>query len=340
MENGVNNEKELGIDISVHNADVNVKKVRDAGYKRIIIRAGYGKNNIDQKFIPNAEACVNLSEPAGIYWFSYGYTVEMAEAEAEYALAQARKFWTRCPVAFDLEYDTVSYARKKGVEITKNLATKMAIAFLKKVADAGYIPVLYTNKDYAKRYFDIAIIKEEVGADIYIWYARYTSSLQEKEKNSIHIWQKTSKGKVPGINGNVDIDEFFADFESASVNTEANKTCNINILNFQKAANLDGYTDQNGNKLVEDGIDGKNTQYVRKKVNLKAKKSMLSYVTGSSGYLVRYWQKRLTEMGFKTKVDGEYGKDTREKTVLMQKKYLLSQDGVAGYDTISTSFYN
>jgi GH25 family lysozyme M1 (1,4-beta-N-acetylmuramidase) len=56
----------LGIDVSVHNGNINVKKIRDAGYKRIIIRAGYGKNNIDQKYVTNAEACINLEQTAGI----------------------------------------------------------------------------------------------------------------------------------------------------------------------------------------------------------------------------------------------------------------------------------
>lgn len=330
----------LGIDVSVYNGIINVKKIRDAGYKRIIIRAGYGKNNIDQKFVSNAEACVNLSEPSGIYWFSYGYTEEMAASEANYAIAQAKKYWSKCPVAFDLEYDTVSYARKKGVEITKTLATKMAIAFLKVVTAAGYIPVLYTNKDYAQRYFDIAAIKAALGTDVFIWYARYTSNLSAEEKSMANIWQKSSSGKVPGISGNVDIDEFYTDFESTTVPTESNAICNINILNFQKAANLDGYTDQDGKKLKEDGLDGPKTQYVRKKVNLKAKKVIATYKTGSKGHLVEYWQRRLSEMGFTTSIDGNYGKDTRAKTLQMQKKFGLSQDGVAGYNTISTSFYN
>ena len=38
-----------GPDISKHNGNVNIKKVRDAGYKRIGIRAGSGKNNVDEK---------------------------------------------------------------------------------------------------------------------------------------------------------------------------------------------------------------------------------------------------------------------------------------------------
>ena len=55
--------KELykGPDISKHNGNVNIKRVRDAGYKRIGIRAGYGKNNVDEKYVSNALACFNLA---------------------------------------------------------------------------------------------------------------------------------------------------------------------------------------------------------------------------------------------------------------------------------------
>jgi len=120
-----------GPDISKHQGTVNIKEVRDAGFKRIGIRAGYGKNNIDQQFVANAMACYNLKVPVLLYWFSYAYNEAMAKSEAEYVCKQAGKYWEKCPIAFDLEYDSINYARKNGVAVTKALATKMAIAFLK-----------------------------------------------------------------------------------------------------------------------------------------------------------------------------------------------------------------
>lgn len=101
-------------DISAHQGIVSMKNVRESGYRNVWLRAGYGKNNVDQKYIPNAEACRNLGMPVGIYWFSYAYTVEMAKSEAVYAVAQAAKFWKKCPIAYDFEYDSVNYARKNG----------------------------------------------------------------------------------------------------------------------------------------------------------------------------------------------------------------------------------
>jgi GH25 family lysozyme M1 (1,4-beta-N-acetylmuramidase) len=326
----------LGIDISVHNGVVNVKQVRNADYKYIIIRAGYGNNNIDQKFEDNATACVNLSMPFGIYWFSYAYTVEMARQEAKYAIEAIKEFNSVCPIAYDLEYDSIRYARIKGIEITKNLATAMAVAFLEEIENAGYIPIIYTNNDYEKNYFDM----NQMTCDI--WYARYKSIISSTEKSHASIWQKSCKGKVAGISGYVDINEFFIDFEQSEAKLEEKKeiTCNINILNFQKSANEEGYKDENENKLVEDGLDGVKTQYVRKLINLKAKKTIIGYKTGSTGEVVKWWQTRLNEMGFVTDIDGKFAIDTRKKTLAMQKKYNLKKDGVAGYNSISTVFYN
>lgn len=331
-----------GIDISVHNGNVNIKRVRDEGYKRVIIRAGYGKNNVDEKFVSNAQACVNLSEPAGIYWFSYALNEEMAANEGGYAVAQAQKYWSKCPIAFDLEYDTISYARKRGVNIGKVEATAFAIAFLKVVISAGYIPLLYTNRDYIQNYFDIPIIEEALGQHIHIWYARYTKSISAEEKKNCALWQKTSAGRVDGVSGNVDINELYTDFETVlSPTVEESKTVrNINILEFQKAANLDGYTDQEGKQLKEDGVDGPKTQFVRKKVNLMIFYDQKGNQVFSKGALVEYWQVRLTEMGYQVYVDGKYGPNTKQRTIEMQKDYELLADGVAGYNTLSASFYH
>jgi peptidoglycan hydrolase-like protein with peptidoglycan-binding domain len=260
----------------------------------------------------------------------------MAKQEAKYAIEAMKKYKSSCPIAYDLEYDSIRYARTKGVEINKSLATAMAKAFLEEVENAGYIPILYTNNDYEKNYFDMDQF------NCHIWYARYKDSISTTEKDHASIWQKSSTGKVSGISGNVDINEFYTDFEQSEVVEEDKQkvVCNINILNFQKAANNDEYRDENGNKLVEDGIDGTNTQYVRKQIVLKAKKTDKGYVVGSKGFVAEWWQTRLNEMGFGTGVDGLYGKSSRSDTISMQEMFNLDVDGVAGYNSLSTAFYN
>lgn len=328
-----------GPDISKHNGDVNIKGIRDAGYNRIGIRAGYGRNNVDQKFVANAMACSNLAVNVLLYWFSYAYTVEMAAAEAGYAVAQAAKYWHKCPIAFDFEYDSMNYARKNGIQVTKQLATDMAVAFLTAVKDAGYIPVIYTNRDYLQNYFDMPRITAELGT-VFVWYARYTSALTAEE-NDIDIWQYTSTANISGVSGNVDMNRFYTDFPDDEAGADREEKSNINVLNFQTAANLDGYRDADGNKLAEDGKDGPKTQFVRKKINLMAKKSGKKYITGSTGNVVKWWQRRCNEiLGRRQNVDGLYGSTARIDTIALQQKLSLKMDGITGYNSIQAVFYN
>lgn len=328
-----------GPDISVHNGTVNIKKIRDAGYKRIALRAGYGKNNTDQKFPENALACYNIGVKTMIYWFSYALNEAMAANEGKFAVEHAKKYFEKCPIAFDLEYDSINYARKNGVNITKTLATDMAIAFLKVVKDSGYIPVIYTNRDYLSRYFDMNKITTEIGT-VYVWYARYVSNLSETEESISDVWQHTSSGRIPGVSGRVDLNRYFTEFSDKKIDYKP-VTCNINILNFQKSANADGYRDQDGSKLKEDGIDGPKTQYIRKTIFLKAKRFGLTWRVGSEGELVAWYQMRCNEiLGHNNKADGKYGKNTRKETMELQKKLGLDVDGIAGYNTIQSLFYN
>lgn len=332
-----------GPDISVHQGAVDIKRVRDAGCKRVGIRAGYGKNNIDQRYVPNAQACYNLGVDVLLYWFSYAYTADMAVAEAGYAIAQAAKYWKRCPVAFDFEYDSVNYARKNGVPVTKGLATDMAIAFLQRVKEAGYVPVIYTNRDYLLNYFDMDRITAALGT-IYVWYARYASALPASEADIPDIWQYTSTGRVPGVTGNVDMNRFCTDFFDSFENTipaEREERTNLNIKAFQAAANADGYRDADGRLLEEDGLDGPKTQHARKQIALQVKKSGRKYVTGSTGAVVGWWQQRCNEiLGHNQAVDRKYGPASRTETMAVQRKLGLKVDGIAGYNSIQAVYYN
>ena len=134
---------------------------------------------------------------------------------------------------------------------------------------------------------------------------------------------------------------FYTDFNETSIPAKREESCNINILNFQKAANADGYRDASGKKLEEDGKDGKNTQYVRRKIELKAKRVGLSYKVGSTGKVVEWWQSRCKEiLGNDHEPDGLFAKTSRSDTIAVQKKLNLTADGIVGYNSIQAVFYN
>lgn len=339
-----------GIDISSWQGDVNFKRVRDeGGVQYAILRSGWGTSGNDPKFDQNAQAMVNLGIKGGIYHFSYAYTEDMARQEGIFAVGQASKYWKKCYICFDLEYDSINNARKHGVEITKPIATQYAILFLKEVAAAGYIPVLYLNQDYWNRMFDVDRIQAEVPGTK-IWYANWynsnkqdvTTDLPASMQSKVDIWQYSSSGTVPGIGGRVDMDAFYCDPDNPDVIpqpvTPSDVTCNINVKNFQHAANVDGYSKKEiAEDLVEDGIDGPLTQKVRKSILLTAKYKDGGYwVVNSTGETVKWLQTRLTELGFKPgEIDGLYGQMTRTAVCLFQSKYKLACDGMAGYNTLT-----
>lgn len=197
-----------GIDISAWQGNIDWGQVKNC-IEAVIIRAGYGKNNIDQKWVPNAEAVRDSSLDVGAYWFSYAYTADMAYMEGCYAAnAVKNKFGDRqIPIAFDLEYDSVAYAAKKGVKIGRAEATLFAIRFLTAVKEFGYRPMLYTNIDYIRNYFDLGVIRAAI-PDLLLWVACWGS---EPKDYNMAVWQYSSKGSVAGIIGNVDMDEVYVD---------------------------------------------------------------------------------------------------------------------------------
>lgn len=137
------------------------------------------------------------------HWVLFLALVMLARKEAQYAVELAKKYKITWPIAYDLEYDTVSYAVKNGVTITKSLATQMAIAFCEEIKRLGYIPMVYTNLDYLNRYFDRSKLPYD------LWYAQYASTASVADKE---IWQYSSKGSVPGIAGNVDMNHGYKDY--------------------------------------------------------------------------------------------------------------------------------
>lgn len=330
-------------DISNYQGIVNFKKVRDAGFPACILRAGWGQNNRDSRYADNAQACVNLNIPFAIYWFSYALSEQAVLREAEYAIKAADEYGKNIPIAFDLEYDSRKYAAKNGIDMNRKMITNHAILFLRAVRDAGHQPIIYSNRDYIKNYFDMPAIHTAVPETV-LWFAYYSAG-EPSEVIGSAMWQYTSKGRIDGIAGNVDVNKVYEDvfgLADGSYKSDHNiPATNLYIKEFQKACNIDLYLDAKGNMLQEDGIDGKCTQAARKKIALKASRILMVYRVGSTGAVVKWLQGRCNDiLGCNLEVDGKYGSATRNAVIALQKKLNLTVDGIAGYNTLQACFYN
>lgn len=180
----------FGIDVSYYQGALNFEKVKSAGCRFVIARAGYGNNHLDKCFSRYASACNQLGIPLGVYWFSYALTAEGARKEADACLAAVRPYRLEYPVFYDLEYASVAYAKSRHVTIDQKLATQMALAFCKEIKKAGYYAANYCNKDYAGRMFG-----KEVFEQFDFWYASYRSMCDRKDAG---IWQYSQNGRIDG----------------------------------------------------------------------------------------------------------------------------------------------
>lgn len=191
-----------GIDVSTYQGQPDWAKVKASGVDFAFIRAGYGKNNIDQRCSYNGTNTKANGVTPHFYWFSYAYSQDMVVNEANYLIAEAKKYTSNCMLAWDFEYDSMNYAKNKGVTVSKSTLTNWAVAFCQTVTAAGFTPVIYANEDYVRNYIDIDSVISQTGAKL--WFARYSSTIGNYSSNA-YIWQHSSTGSVPGISGNVDM---------------------------------------------------------------------------------------------------------------------------------------
>ena len=181
------------LDVSHHNGTINWTKVKAAGYKYAIIRAGYGQGNVDKQFTNNIKNAIKAGVKVGIYWFSYAWNVQMAKAEGAYVYNLIKSYDISLPVFFDWEYDSEKKAKAAGVKISKSLMTNMTKAFCEYLKERKYKVGYYYNRDYESR--GVMDHKALTGLGYYKWLARYTSTPQ----TDCDIWQYAEYGHVNGI---------------------------------------------------------------------------------------------------------------------------------------------
>lgn len=220
--------KNKGIDVSYHNGKIDWGSLKNK-IEFAMIRCGYGDNHIDSQFLNNARGCEAYSIPFGVYWFSYALNPEDARKEADYCCDAISNMYLLYPVAFDFEYGSENYAKKHGKTFTKKQRVEIAKAFLERVEERGYYPILYTNEDYIRnRGFDALIDQYD------IWYARYTS--KPEPGRECEIWQYGTEdfdGETQTLD-NVDVNYSFKDYPS--------------IIN--PYYNIHGFTEEQINKII------------------------------------------------------------------------------------------
>lgn len=191
------------IDVSEHNGNIDFLKVKQDGVDGVIIRVGWigNKQNhtIDKKFIENYTNAKNNGLKIGFYVYSYCKSIETLRNGVDWLLNKIENMKVDLPVFLDLEDSTI-------VNIGKENLTTQAVQFCTILQNLGYNSGIYASKDWFLNKLDINKL-----LNYKIWLAEWNGKDSHTLGYKVDLWQYTSKGKINGIIGNVDMNKCLCD---------------------------------------------------------------------------------------------------------------------------------
>lgn len=204
-----------GFDVSQYQGNIDWNKIPDK-YSFAIIRAGFGvtekSNQTDTKFNRNIQGALDRGLNVGCYWFLYALNEKDAvkNAEAFLRVIEPYKGKIKLPLWLDVEGDSIRYMRSCGVEPSKALVTKMAVAFMERIKQAGYATGFYSDNSFINTYLDTSQVVNKYD----MWFAYWVSSFSPSYciRPLCKVWQHTNSGSVPGISGRVDMNYMKIDY--------------------------------------------------------------------------------------------------------------------------------
>lgn len=191
----------VGIDVSKWNGEIDWDRVRNAGVEFAIVRAGYrgsvtGSLVEDPCFAANMKGAAASGVPVGVYFFTQAVNEVEAVEEASVVLQLVKEYSLDYPIFIDTE-GAGGNGRADGLDAETR--TLVCEAFCRTIENAGYKAGVYGSRNW----YNNNLYTDRLDNDYCIWLAEYRSV--PLYQGYYQIWQYTSKGKVDGIDGNVDM---------------------------------------------------------------------------------------------------------------------------------------
>lgn len=204
---------EIGIDVSHWQRAIDFTKVKNAGIDFVIIKAGGSDKGFytDNMFENNYRLAKLAGLKVGAYYYAgKNFTnIDAGIQDAKRFLCQLRGKTFDYPVFIDIEETDPKV--KEGT-------TEAAIAFCEYLESYMFFVGIYAS--------DISGFKERLEIDklkaFTKWVAKYSKSKPSYVKN-YGIWQYSSKGKVDGIKGDVDLDISSIDYSAIIHSKQLNR---------------------------------------------------------------------------------------------------------------------
>ena len=193
------NEIYRGIDVSEWQGDIDFARVKETGVEVVYIRAGQGFSYEDAQFERNYEKARRYGFKIGVYHYMTARSVEDARLQARFFVSLISGKQIDCRPAMDFE----SFG-----SLSRSQINEIALAYMDEVKRlSGKEVVVYSNTYDATYVFNSEVAREP------LWVAQYGVS-EPQDNRHWENWvgyQYSSTGRVSGINGNVDLDQFTDD---------------------------------------------------------------------------------------------------------------------------------
>ena len=193
------------MDISAFQGDIDWQKVKDSGIDFAIIRLGYrgygkaGKMVEDEYVQDNLKEATEVGLPIGAYFFSQALNIKEVDEEIEFMLEILGDYKLDLPIILDWEIPGVDNPRTKKMDA--RTLTEMQKHLCQEMKEKGYDPMIYFNWHQAKNLYHLNELE-----DYEFWLAFYQDRMTFPYK--VEMWQYTDQGRVPGIEGNVDLNVY------------------------------------------------------------------------------------------------------------------------------------
>ena len=184
------------IDVSRWQGTIDWEKVKSTEYRGVMLRALGNKGGnpyFDPCFEKNYAGAKAAGLDVGVYYYTNASCEKLADEELAVLRQALRGKELTLPVALDLESPSLA-----GMPYG-NLSN-LAAYHLEQIEKMGFFAQLYTYTSYANVHLDMTRLAGRWD----VWLADYTGKTPKVDfKYNAH--QHTSKGRVPGISGNVDL---------------------------------------------------------------------------------------------------------------------------------------
>ena len=193
-----------GIDVSSYKGKIEWSKVENQGIKFAILRSVLRSGNLDAFFESNYSGAKSAGLEVDVYQFSYALNAESAINDARNLIAKLNG--KQVGIWLDLEWTDQG-------KLGKDQVTEIAIAYINECKCLGYQCNIYSNTVWYQNYYHADKLKD-LGCKF--WIAKYGVNdgvYDEARKPNLgeFIWQYTSRGKVDGISGNVDLNMMYVE---------------------------------------------------------------------------------------------------------------------------------